>query len=456
MRALIYARVSSDPTGRGRSVADQIVDCRDICTRNGWTIVDELQDNDIGASRWSGKDRPEYRRLQRLLTDADVLVTWEASRANRDLTAYLELRELCAEHSVLWSYSGRTYDLTRGDDRFTTGLDALLSEKEAETMRERVLRGLKSRAAAGEPHGRVPYGYMPAFNEHGQRVRVPHPDEAQVLRDAAKMVRAGQTLRSIAQQFNREGRGYRGRDWTSVELRRKLLSPTYAGYRVHHGNQVQATWEPIFTADEHRAVTAILTDPDRLTQHGSAPNHLLTGIATCGVCGSPVGRRKNKPSGTSSYTCPAKFCVTRSKGIVDEVVEAVVIARLSRPDVAEALTAGDGSQRREALAEARVLKSRLTAYEQKAIDGDLEPDEYTRLRDGLRVKLADAEARADSFTGGSPLPGQVAGPDAPQLWEELSIESRREIVRALCRVMIDKAPRTDTGNPKYVRIEWKV
>ncbi|MFD4438104.1 recombinase family protein, partial [Bacillus safensis] len=341
MRALIYARVSSDPTSRGRSVADQITDCREVCERNGWSIVDELQDNDIGASRWSGKDRPEYRRLCQMLDDVDVLVTWEASRAHRDLAAYIELRDLCAEHDVQLCYSGQVYDLTRGDDRFRTGLDALLSENEAEKIRDRVLRGLKSRAAAGEPHGKIPYGYKAALDEDGHRIRVPHPDEAAALRDAAKLVRAGVTLRSIVQQFDATDRPNRGKPWNAVDLRRRLLSPTYAGIRVHHGTQVPATWEAIFTDEEFSAVGAILTDPDRLTQHGSDPVHLLTGIAVCGVCGTPMGRRKNRGSGTSSYTCPERFCVTRAKSIVDPFVEAVIVARLSQPDVQDALRSGD-------------------------------------------------------------------------------------------------------------------
>ena len=62
----------------------------------------------------------------------DVLVTWEASRAQRDLDAYLELRRLCAASGVRWAYSGTVYDLAHGSDRFRTGLDALVAEDEVE------------------------------------------------------------------------------------------------------------------------------------------------------------------------------------------------------------------------------------------------------------------------------------------------------------------------------------
>jgi DNA invertase Pin-like site-specific DNA recombinase len=83
VRAIIYTRVSADQTGQGRSVASQEAECRAMCDRNGWEVAEVLCDNDIGASRWSGKKRPEYRRLTEVLRQGDVLVTWEASGLQR-------------------------------------------------------------------------------------------------------------------------------------------------------------------------------------------------------------------------------------------------------------------------------------------------------------------------------------------------------------------------------------
>ena len=57
MDALIYTQVSSDPSGGGRSVADQERECRQVCERNGWHVRRVYTDNDRGASRYSG-DRP--------------------------------------------------------------------------------------------------------------------------------------------------------------------------------------------------------------------------------------------------------------------------------------------------------------------------------------------------------------------------------------------------------------
>ncbi|MDV2477418.1 hypothetical protein F8M49_22210 [Rhodococcus zopfii] len=70
---------------RKRSAANYV-------TANGWTVAEVFTDNDIGASRYSGKDRPAWRKIREILQTGDVLVTWAASRAQRDLNAYMELR----------------------------------------------------------------------------------------------------------------------------------------------------------------------------------------------------------------------------------------------------------------------------------------------------------------------------------------------------------------------------
>ena len=45
MRALLYARVSYDRDGQGRSVDEQLVDLREWVTRRGWEITKEIRDD---------------------------------------------------------------------------------------------------------------------------------------------------------------------------------------------------------------------------------------------------------------------------------------------------------------------------------------------------------------------------------------------------------------------------
>ena len=59
--AAVYARISSDPEGDRLGVTRQTQDCRTAAERRGWPIADEYIDDDRSA--YSGKPRPEYRRL---------------------------------------------------------------------------------------------------------------------------------------------------------------------------------------------------------------------------------------------------------------------------------------------------------------------------------------------------------------------------------------------------------
>src|SRR5687768_13535504 len=205
MRAVIYTRVSSDPHSTGRSVEQQETECRQVCDRNGWTVVQVFTDNDRSASRYARKDRPGYAQVKNFLDGghADALVLWEGSRAQRDLRDYLKLRDLCAARGVLYCYSGKVHDLTRTDDRFTTGLDALLAEREADLTRDRVLRAVRANMATGRPYGRTLYGYRRVYDAQTRQFleQVPHEEQAPVVREAARRVMAGESCRSVALDF---------------------------------------------------------------------------------------------------------------------------------------------------------------------------------------------------------------------------------------------------------------
>ncbi|WP_032389258.1 recombinase family protein [Rhodococcoides fascians] len=442
MRAILYTRVSSDPSGRGRSVHEQEVECRAVCEREGWDVAEVLTDNDIGASRWSGKKRPAYRELDRVLQSGDVLVTWEASRAQRDLKAYVELRDLCAARGVQWSYSGRTYDLTRGDDRFTTGLDALLSEKEAELTRERVLRGVRANATAGKPHGKLPFGYRIVRDpDTGESLgRIPDEATAPVVREIVRRLLEGEALYAICKDFDhRDIPGPRPRrdgqpvKWNPITMRKIAESPTYAALRVHKGVVTgPATWEPLISRADHDAILALLADPNRRMSPGPKPAWLLTGIGYCGACGAHIRRIKNR--GHHSYTCNAQFCVSRKTNDVDRLVSEALIRRLEKPDLIDIINAAtdDGS---DALVEARALRARLDSFTDKAADGELSASALARVEAKLLPQIDAAERRARSLTM-PPIVAAFAGPDAREKWNVADFEHKRALVRALVKVEI--------------------
>lgn len=453
MRAVIYTRVSSDPTGRGRSVTEQESECRAICEREGWTVAEVLTDNDIGASRHSGKDRPAYRKLADTLQRGDVLVTWEASRAQRDLAAYVELRNLCAERDVRWSYSGKLYDLGRGDDRFTTGLDALLAEKEAEQIRERVLRAQRANAEKGLAHGRIPYGYLAVRdNVTGKIVeRVPHPEQAPILKEIVARFLAGESLWAITKDLNDREIATPGtsEQWRASILTQMLKRPTYAGLRTHKGAITGAgNWEGLISEADYNKLIAVLTNPARVAHHGTEPRHLLSGIAICKVCQAPVHRLKN--GGYPAYVCSKKRCVGRNLESVDFLVRETLLKRLEDPKLVGSvgIEPDDSS---EALNEIARLRREMEIAAEKASDGVISWEMLGNVEKKLKEKIQQQEQQIRSATT-SPLVTAIIGSNAREVWKEWTIMERRELVRTLVSVVISPIPKGKKG--LHVEVLW--
>jgi DNA invertase Pin-like site-specific DNA recombinase len=71
-RAVIYGRVSQDRS-EGKSVDDQLAECRAWAQREGWQVIVEHRDDGISASRYAnGKVRPGWQSVMDLITVGEV------------------------------------------------------------------------------------------------------------------------------------------------------------------------------------------------------------------------------------------------------------------------------------------------------------------------------------------------------------------------------------------------
>src|SRR3954454_11667060 len=111
---IIYGRASRDPRGLGTSVNTQIEECRRWAEVHGITVLHVIRDDDRSASRSASRQREGFDQvlLRVRRREVDVLICWEASRAARDLGAFLRLRDACAESGVGYAYQGKLFDLT--------------------------------------------------------------------------------------------------------------------------------------------------------------------------------------------------------------------------------------------------------------------------------------------------------------------------------------------------------
>lgn len=457
-KALIYTRVSQDRAD-GRSPAEQEAEARVVCQREGWEVAEVVTDS-VGASRHSKGQRNGWHRARTLVAEGnvDVLVTWEASRAQRDLAAYADLRDLCARSGVRWSYGGRTFDLASSYDRFTTGLDALLAEREADETAERVRRAMRANASQGRPHGRRLFGYRRIYDPRtGALVgQEPHPEEAEVVRRTFAGYLGGRGIRTLARELNEAGvRTGTGAKWTDMQIRRLLTNPHYAARRVHRGEVVgEGDWPALVDADTFERAQARLAAMGGRKTRQTKRARLLTGVALCGVCGGRMHALHDR-RGRKFYECGEGYHVARDLASLDAFVTAVVVERLSRPDVADALAdAPPDPAVEQAKQRAIELRAQLDAAIEHFAAGKLTAATLAKVEARLLPMVAEAEheARQALVPLEIDVPADVAG-----WWEGLTDEVRREVVGALIdAVVVLRAKRGSRKfDPSAVRVEWR-
>jgi site-specific DNA recombinase len=469
LRALIYNRVSSDPAGRRISTDSQDVENRAVCAQHGWEVAASITDDDRSASRFASRRREGYDTVLQALDGhgfgrIDVLVTWESSRGERRLDGYVALRDRLERNRVLLAYKGRIFDMAEGDDRFLTGLDALLDEREAERARERTMRSHRDSVQRGTPRGVIPYGYQREYDPHtGHMVaQTPDPETAPVVREIVARILGGDTLYSLAQDLNRRGvltpRGHQDRrtgreveraGWSSSMIRNLLRKQSLIGIRTHHGQaQGQATWEPIVSPDDWLQVQGILADPHRAARNGGVQvRYLMSGIAECGVCGAWLRPLTNR--GRPTYVCAGKVPsagkghVSRTRGPLDATVTVYVVKRLQDPALLEQIARrheGDEQRASGLVREIADLEAELAQYVKSAgARTGIARAAFAQVVDDLSAQI---EGKQAELAGSSRLPQvvlDVAGPDAATRWGALTLERQRQVIRALVRVVVHRS-----------------
>jgi DNA invertase Pin-like site-specific DNA recombinase len=432
--------VSKDPKARGRSTREQEAECRQVCADEGWDVVEVITDNHRSASRYAKREREGWAKVKNLLAAGrvDVLVTWEASRAGRDLDSHVELRNLCESYRVLWSYSGDVYDFTKRADRKRAAMDAVDAEDEAERTRERIMRTVRAQAAKGMPHGRRLFGYDRSYDPTtGELVNnVVNPAEATIVVDVARRFAGGETAYSICDDLNRRGVATSvGGVWRGEAIKRMLTNPAYIGQRVHRGQVVgPASWAPILTDDVFAACAARYSDPSRTTNRDRRDvRHLLTGHARCGKCGARMYRGKNYERDV--YVCKAgRGHLLRDKRQLDAYVTAHVLDRLSG-NVDDLIATDDraGDDHRALIVE---LRQRLDDAYATFSAGGLTAAGLGRVEADLLANIAAAERDARRAVPVPAVVFDIAGPDVDSRWNDLAIDDKRAVVKALFDITV--------------------
>jgi site-specific DNA recombinase len=450
-------------------VSRQLADGRTAVARRGGTVVAELVDNDISASRFSKKARSNYRRVLSMIEagEVDGVWIWMEDRLHRQVIELAEFLKACEQAGVTkLASAGSEFDLADPDQRMLLYIKAAMAEAEVEKSSKRIRRQRLAAAERGERHaggsrefGTVGIGKNAVSEAQAER-------ERELIREAATRILAGDSLRGIVLDwFDRGIRTSTGRVFVNASLRQMLRSPRIAGMRVHHGKLYQGQWEPIIPVEEWKALAEILNDPARKTNlRGGTPRYLLTGLIYCARCGRPAYGRKGRPNAghrqPDAYGCHGLReeggCggVRRKMADVDGLITEALFVAVESPtwnQLAERPAADPTRELYEQLARDQGLLDRL---EDKVAQELIRPETAKRNRVEIERRMEAARARLAQL-GDSRVAAQVPT-NLRDVWPSLSLDRRRAILAAVIdRIEIHPQGSGQRFDPDAIKVTWR-
>lgn len=446
--AAIYCRLSHAPDGSLEKVDRQETDCRALASRLDWGVSDThvfKQDNSRSAWRRERK-RPGWDALLEAVRQREVdgILVYHGDRLVRqpyDLELLLRLAD--DYHVPLASVSG-VRDLSSSEDRFVLRIEAAQACKSSDDTSRRVKRGWEARAKSGRPSGggKRPFGF--------RDLTTPDEHEAPILAEAARRLLGGQSLYGVTEWLNTLTATSEGNRWTPRNLHHLLRAPRIAGLVEHEGVYYEAVWEPLISRGEWEDLLALFeSNASTHPSAGRAPKYLLTGIATCGLCGGimrscPSGGRGRKK--TRQYACLNQGCrkLGRNAHYLDEYVTGVVLARLAESDLLDDVSddTDDGTAAEITQLERRKADT-AQQLEQLADNPSISPELAVRAIESFDRKITELRSKRDA-SARARLLRQLHGITRDQ-WDQLPLDVRRSAVRALYRVSVHRTQQRGPG-----------
>lgn len=468
-----YVRVSADKSDRMASPDQQHAGNAQAAADHGWHFGDPYAERDaVSASMFSRKVRPGWDALLADLATGQfgppgsVLVLWEASRGSRRVGEWAGLLDVlaAAQVQVYVTKDRRLSDPAVPRDRKSLLEDALDSEYESAKIRDRVTRASEARAAQGMPHGSIPYGFTRAWHvlPSGRRELAsqdPDPASAPVVVEIYQRVAGGHSLRSIARDLNaravpspaavraaRNGQpAPAGARWTADRIRDLCLSASYAGRRVRNpagrrtghpaavpAFETAAAWPALVSDDLWERTRRMLRNPRRTTRRPGRDRWLASLIAVCATCGGPLTVRNRR--GRWDYTCRNHGCTSIPVSSLDPFVTALVMARLSDPEVWARLAGADPADVRAAADTLAVAQGKLDDLRAALADGSIDLDDFKAGAPGRKAAVAKAQTTLDRLQRPADLADTLNGADPwnlPERWESAPVTARRRVLRLL-------------------------
>jgi site-specific DNA recombinase len=361
-KSAIYARYSTD-LQNARSIDDQVALCKIFADREGLTVAATFSDAARSGASVIGRDGLMAMMDAAREKKFNVLIVEALDRLSRDQEdlagLYKRLTFLGIEIRAI--HDGRA-------DAVQIGVRGLLGQLYLTDLANKVRRGLSGRIREGRYAGGRPYGYRPKPGARGELVI--EQNEAAIIRRIFLEYRTGVKPRAIADGLNRDhipaprgtfwnastingsrrrGTGILGNRLYAGEIvwnRVRMVKDPETGRRVSRLNPQEA-WErvavphlAIVERDTFAAVTELRPQNHVPPWEARAPRHLLSGLLSCGSCGSGMAIHDRDRSGRRRVRCvrhreggSCRHSRTYYLDTIERVVLAGLAENLCAPDL---------------------------------------------------------------------------------------------------------------------------
>jgi site-specific DNA recombinase len=494
IRCVIYVRISADKLHDEHGIANQMARLEQSAAARGWTVVYRLSDNDIGVTRKDptlpGEYRPGWEEVLRLVDarEVDAVLVFKWDRALREPLDLEYLIPRFDRAGVRFAEVEGSIDLGTDSGRLHARIMIAVAKAEQDRKAERQKMANERAASKGERFTGCPrpFGY-------GEDHVTPHPVEGPAVAQACALLLGGGSISGVLREWAKAGltppqparapRRTRNPDgtlparfpqddqpglpatveWSRSSIRVILLNPRIAALSAYHGEILgQGQWEPLVPEETWRAVHAILQDPARKPPRGVRT--LLGGIALC-PCGNVVTAMPSH-TGHRIYRCtPATRNrtytgghVARQAEPVEEFLQKVVIARMSRQDAAGLLAVPDAGVDVPALREeAAAIRRNLEEMAADRALGLISRTQMLAATERGTIRQEQIAALIAEASRENVLASLVAASDVAAEWAEMDQSRQRAVIKTLMTITLHSPGRGARRefDPATVEINWR-
>lgn len=315
MRAVYYARVSTEEEKQVSALSKQCEEAQHQILEQGWDLVDSYVDE--GKSGTSSKKRDEYNRLyEDLESDLfDIIVIKSQDRLMRNVKDwYMFIDKMVKNGKKLYIYIDNKF--YQSDDALITGIKAILAEEYSRELSKKINNSNKRRQATASSI--ITNGKLWGYTQKDGELTI-NEEEAKVVRRIFELYVSGLGCRGIRKQLTIDGLLTRNStEFAETTIKRMIKNEKYKGTvifnKTHkdfdtkkvvenpksewiiHENRIPSiieldVWEEANRIMSSRAIERV----DQKVGYNKA-RHPLGGKIICGECGKVYYRSHIKNS----------------------------------------------------------------------------------------------------------------------------------------------------------------